>query len=78
MDLGRFNEAEQAYTKAAELDKDNASFYYSEFAIHYRNKAPVIMEQFLDDKTRDMIAQKSLNYMLKALNMEREEAKRLL
>jgi len=78
MDLGRFNEAEQAYTKAAELDKDNASFYYSEFAIHYRNKAPVIMEQFLDDKTRDMIAQKSLNYLLKALNMEREEAKRLL
>lgn len=78
MDLGRFNEAEQAYTRAAELDKDNASFYYSEFAIHYRNKAPVIMEQFLDDKTRDMIAQKALSYMLKALNMEREEAKRLL
>jgi hypothetical protein len=36
------------------------------------------MEQFLDDKTRDMIAQKSLNYLLKALNMDREEAKRLL
>ena len=78
MDLGRFNEAEQAYIKAAELDKDNASFYYSEFAIHYRNKAPVVMEQFLDEKTKDMIAQKSLNYALKALNMSREEAKRLL
>lgn len=78
MDLGRFNEAEQAYTKAAELDKDNASFYYSEFAIHYRTKAPVVMEQFLDDKTRDMIAQKSMNYLLKALGMDREEAKRLL
>ena len=78
MDLGRFNEAEQAYNKAAELDKDNASFYYSEFAVHYRNKAPVVMEQFLDDKTRDMIAQKSLSYVLKALNMERDEAKRLL
>ncbi|MBI4416262.1 MAG: tetratricopeptide repeat protein [Euryarchaeota archaeon] len=78
MDLGRFNEAEQAYTKAAELDRDNAPFYYTEFAIHYRNKAPVIMEQFLDDKTRDMIAQKALSYALKALNMDREEAKRLL
>lgn len=78
MDLGRFNEAEQAYNKAAELDKDNAPFYYSEFAVHYRAKAPVVMEQFLDDKTRDMIAQKSLNYVLKALNMGREEAKRLL
>lgn len=78
MDLGRFNEAEQAYAKAAELDADNASFYFSEFAIHYRNKAPVVMEQFLDEKTKDMIAQKALNYALKALNMEREEAKRLL
>lgn len=78
MDLGRFNEAEQAYNKAAELDADNAPFYYSEFAIQYRAKAPVIMEQFLDDKTRDMIAQKSLTYALKALNMQREEAKRLL
>ena len=78
MDLGRFNEAEQAYTKAAELDNDNASFYYSEFAIHYRTKAPVVMEQFLDEKTKDMIAQKSLTYVLKALNMGRDEAKRLL
>ena len=78
MDLGRFNEAEQAYTKAAELDQENGSFYYSEFAIHYRNKAPIVMEQFMDDKTRDMIAQKSLTYALKALNLSREEAKRLL
>ena len=78
MDLGRFNEAEQSYNKAAELDKDNAPFYYSEFAVHYRNKAPVVMEQFLDEKTKDMIAQKALAYALKALNMERDEAKRLL
>ena len=78
MDLGRFNEAEQAYNKAAELDQDNAPFYYSEFAVHYRTKAPVVMEQFLDEKTKDMIAQKSLTYVLKALNMGRDEAKRLL
>ena len=78
MDLGRFNEAEQAYNKAAEVDKDNAPFYYSEFAVHYRTKAPVVMEQFLDEKTKDMIAQKSLTYALKALNMGRDEAKRLL
>lgn len=78
MDLGRFNEAEQAYTKAAELDQDNASLYYSEFAIQYRTKAPVVMEQFLDERTKDMIAQKSLNYALKALSMDRNEAKRLL
>ena len=36
------------------------------------------MEKFLDDKTRDMIAQKALSYVLKALRLEREEARRLL
>lgn len=78
MDMGRFNEAEQYYNKAAEVDKDNAAYYWSEFAINYRSKAPVAMEQFLDDKTRDMIAQKSLSYALKALGLSKDDAKRLL
>lgn len=78
MDLGRFNEAEQYYNQAAEIDVDNAHFYLSEFAIGYRKRAPIVMEKFLDEKTSDMIAQKSLTYMLKALNMSKEEARRLL
>jgi len=78
MDMGRFNEAEQYYNKAAEVDKDNAAYYWSEFAINYCSKAPVAMEQFLDDKTRDMIAQKSLSYALKALGLSKDDAKRLL
>jgi len=78
MDQGRFNEAEQAYLKAANLDPDNAAFYYSEFAVQYKARAPVVMEQFLDDKTRDIIANKALDYMLKALSMTRADAKRLL
>lgn len=78
MDQGRFNEAEQAYLKAAGLDPDNASYYFSEFAVQYKARAPVVMEQFLDDKTRDLIANKALDYMLKALAMSRDEAKRLL
>src|SRR5207249_4784894 len=53
VDLGRFNEAEEQYNAAARLDEENAPFYWSEFAIQYARKAPVIMEQFLDDKTRD-------------------------
>jgi len=36
------------------------------------------MEQFLDDKTRDMIRQKALTYALKALGLEKEDAKRLI
>jgi len=78
VDLGRFNEAEEHYNAAAKLDEDNAPFYWSEFAIQYARKAPVVMEQFLDDKTRDMIRQKALTYILKALGVEKEDAKRLL
>lgn len=78
MDLGRFNEAEEYYNKAAKIDSDNAAYYWSEFGIQYAQKAPVIMEQFLDDKTRDMIKVKALTYALKALGVEREDAKRLL
>jgi tetratricopeptide (TPR) repeat protein len=78
VDLGRFNEAEEQYNAAAKLDDQNAPFYWSEFAIHYARKAPVVMEQFLDDKTRDMIRQKALQYALRALGIEKEDAKRLL
>jgi len=78
VDLGRFNEAEEQYNAAAKLDGDNAAFYWSEFAVQYARKAPVIMEQFLDDKTRDMIRQKALTYALKALGIEKDDAKRLL
>lgn len=78
IEIGRFNEAEQAYSKAAELDPDNASNYHSEFAIGYIQKAPIVMEKFLDDKTKDMILKKGLKYLLKAAGLSEDEAKRLL
>ncbi len=78
VDLGRFNDAEEQYNAAAKLDDENAPFYWSEFAIQYARKAPVIMEQFLDDNTKDMIRTKALTYALKALGIEKEDAKRLL
>jgi len=78
IEIGRFNEAEQAYVKAAELDPDNARYYYSEFEVEYIQKAPVVMEKFLDDKTKDMILKKGLKYLLKAADLSEEEAKRLL
>jgi tetratricopeptide (TPR) repeat protein len=78
IDLGRFNEAEEHYNKAAALDEDNAPFYWSEFAINYARKAPVAMAQFMDDKTRDMIRAKALTYALKALDIAKDDAKRVL
>jgi tetratricopeptide (TPR) repeat protein len=77
-DIGRFNEAEEFYNKATEIDEENASLYFSEFAIGYYTKAPIIMEKFLDDSTRLMIKKKSLEYLLKALDMSEDEAKKLL
>ena len=78
VDLGRFNDAEEQYNAAAKLDEENAPFYWSEFAVQYARKAPLKMEQFLDDKTRDMIRQKALTYALRALGIEKEDAKRIL
>lgn len=77
-DIGRFNEAEELYNKATELDEENAGLYFSEFAMAYYMRAPVIMEKFLDDNTRKMIKKKALAYMLKAFDMSGEEAKALL
>lgn len=78
LEIGRFNEAETAYLKAAELDPDNARYYFSEFGVEYVLKAPVVMEKFLDDKTKDMILKKGLKYLLKAAGMTEDDAKRLL
>ena len=78
VEIGRFNEAEAAYLKAAELDPDNARYYYSEFGVEYTMRAPVVMEKFLDDNTRDMIMKKGLKYLLKAAGMSEDDAKRLV
>ena len=78
LEIGRFNEAEAAYVKAAELDPDNARYYYSEFGVEYILRAPVVMEKFLDDKTKEMIMKKGLKYLLKAAGITEEDAKRLL
>ena len=75
---GRFNEAEAAYNKAAELDPDSSSQFYSEFAAEYARKAPIFMEKFLDDKTREIIQKKALKYALKAISMDEETARKLL
>jgi len=78
IDIGRFNEAEAAYNKASEIDPDNARYYWSEFGVEYIRKAPVVMEKFLDEKTKEMILKKGLKYLLKAAGLTEEEAKKLL
>jgi tetratricopeptide (TPR) repeat protein len=78
LDTGRLREAEEAFKKAANLDRENAPFYYVDFAVNYYRKAPIIMERYMDDTTRRMIAKKALDYLLRALGMNKEEALGLL
>jgi len=78
MDVGKFNEAENSYNKAAELDPESAPYYYSEFGVEYSKKAPVVFEQHLDDKTREIISKKALKYLLKSINLDEAAAKKLL
>lgn len=78
MDAGRFNEAESLYNMVAKLDKDNAPYYYSDFAIKFYTIAPQVMENLMDEKGKEIVARKSLDYLLKALQINKEYAKRLL
>ncbi|MCK5548155.1 MAG: tetratricopeptide repeat protein [Thermoplasmata archaeon] len=78
MDMGHFNEAETLYSKVAELDEDNAPYYYTDFAIRYYTRAPQLMESLMDEQGREIIARKSLSYLLKALSIDGKYAKKLL
>lgn len=78
IDIGKFDEAEKHYRKAAELDPDNKHHYLSDLAVGYRFKAPVMMEEYVEEVGEDIILRKSLNYMLEALDIDREKAIELL
>jgi tetratricopeptide (TPR) repeat protein len=78
VDVGQFNEAEAAYNKAAEVDPDNAPYLYSEFAVEYYKRAPVVMEQYMNEDTEKVIQKKALKYLLKSIGLDEEKAKKLL
>lgn len=78
IEIGKFEKAEEHYREAAELDPENRHNYLSEFAVGYRFKAPIMMEKFMDQGGEDIILRKSLNYMLEALEIDREKAVELL
>ncbi len=78
IDIGKFEQAEKHYRKAAELDPDNEQHYLSDLAVGYRYKAPIMMEEYVEQAGEDIILRKSLNYMLEALDIDKEKAKELL
>ncbi|MGM0404575.1 MAG: tetratricopeptide repeat protein [Thermoplasmatota archaeon] len=80
IDVGKFEKAEEHYREAAELDPENKPHYLSELAVGYRFKAPIMMEKLIQQtgQGEDIILRKSLNYMLEALDIDRDKAKELL
>ena len=78
IDAGLFDEAEAAYSKAAEIDPENAPYYYSEYAVELFKRAPVVLEDSMDDATEEMIMRKSLRFLLKSIGFEESDALELL
>ncbi len=77
--INKYDEAEGAYNEAAEIDESMSSALYSEFAIEYYNNVMATYGEIMEDpKARAPYAKKALTYMLKALDIEPEEAKTLL
>lgn len=90
IEQGKFDEAENAYNKAAENDPDNARYYFSEFGVEYALRGPESMRDFLegkelDDKMKEIlqkkeesIKKKALHYLLKSIDLTETDAKKLI
>jgi tetratricopeptide (TPR) repeat protein len=78
MDIGLFNDAETCYNRAAQVDPENAIYYFSEFGVEYYKRALVVYEQRLDEQTKAIIAKKALKYMLRSIDLDEGSAKKLL
>jgi tetratricopeptide (TPR) repeat protein len=90
IEQGKFDEAENAYNKAAESDPDNARYYYSEFGVEYALRGPASMRGFIEGKELDdqmkavlqkkeeSIKKKALHYILKSIDMTEADIKKIL
>ena len=80
LQIGKFQDAEACYNKATELDEENAPDYFAEFAIGYFRNAQIVYENHIDrdPNTMTMINKKTLEYLLKAIDLTPEKAKLLM
>lgn len=77
--INKYDEAEKAFTEAAEADSSRSSSLYSEFAVEYFNSVMSTYGEIMDDpKAKAPYAKKAIEYMLKALDITPEEAKTLM
>ena len=77
--IGKYNDAEEAYKAAVEVDDSRIGEFYSEFAVSFYDHVLGTYGEIMEDpKARAPYAKKALEYMLKALDISPEEAKTLL
>lgn len=77
---GLVPQGEQHYLKAAELDPDNAAMIYSDLAFGYMNTGMKFLErlqQINPDTTKYNVMEKAIQYTLKGLDIESDEAVKL-
>jgi tetratricopeptide (TPR) repeat protein len=78
LEVGQWELAEESYTQAAEADPDNAYLYFSEFGLEYYYSWLANNEDEVTEDDREGVIRKSLGYMLRSLDIDEGEAKRLL
>lgn len=77
--VSKYDAAEEAYNAAVEIDESLSSALYSEFAVEFFNHVMASYGEIMEGpKARAPYAKKALSYMLKALEIDAEEAKSLL
>lgn len=76
----KYDEAEKAFCEAAEADESRASALYSQFAVEYLDTVMGQYGEILENAPEqgDKFKKKAIEYMLKALDITPEEAKKLL
>jgi tetratricopeptide (TPR) repeat protein len=70
--------AEQSYTKAAELDTENAPYYLSDLAIEYYMSVAKRMDEEGSNLELDAARKKSLAFFTKALDLSPKDAAKFL
>lgn len=78
LEVGRYDMAEESYNRAAEADPENAYLYYSEFGLEFYYTWMAQNEGEMTDEAREEVVRKSLVYLIRSLDLDEEQAKKLL
>ena len=73
LQTGKVSEAEELYKKAAEVDAENAGFYYNELGYEYYQAMLRQYEDKINDGMRTEIRKKAAKYLLRAIGIEAQE-----